>query len=520
MTHPRRPGDPRADQPAGALAAVFGRGPPRRGGVDRGGPVGPRIGEAPPRRLGDADPRAAGDLDRLGRGRLQPRPPPLTMAHEIGHWICQVREGRGGHIHCRLEAARARGRGSDPGEREANVLAAALLMPEDAVRGVRRRRQRGRPAGMFGVSEPAMGWRLYNLGLIADPPARVGPPGVARAPRRGSRRRGRGSRRRRAGGSWRPAGAPGRGGARSAARTSSSGADVPGTAVRMGLPARPRGRPRRASPRVQPPRSATRRVQRLLQRGTPRQTRAAVRSPRARGSSSRPRARGLRPRRQQVDRPAQERAVERIGERHSTWPAARMRAATRTAGGRRPGARPVARRPARRAGPRPRRAAAAQPGAGAGPPSRGARAAVHQVAERRATPDARHRPDRRPATAASQRPRRPRSYSRWKRRAQVGEGRERGEGQAAGGDRVGVRGRRRPGRRGRVGAGISRRGCVPAAVGATSSSRSGTRPLRRRGSPAREPGASRSTSKRRSSGGPAPRRPTTARWRSARVAAT
>lgn len=101
----------------------------------------------------------------------------FTVAHEIGHWV----------VHCRPATACPPilcrpGRGAvdgvspaDPREREANVFAADLLMPEvevrDAVSGV------AAPdvphlAEWFGVSEPAMGWRLYNLGLPGPrPPA-------------------------------------------------------------------------------------------------------------------------------------------------------------------------------------------------------------------------------------------------------------------------------------------------------------------------------------------------------------
>lgn len=54
-------------------------------------------------------------------------------------------------------------------EREANVFAAELLMQEELVR----QRFDGTAAGAaadFGVSEEAMGWRLYNLGVIEKRP--------------------------------------------------------------------------------------------------------------------------------------------------------------------------------------------------------------------------------------------------------------------------------------------------------------------------------------------------------------
>jgi hypothetical protein len=56
----------------------------------------------------------------------------FTLAHEVGHWVCQVQEGHAAPIYCRVEdvelvADRAL-------EREANIFAAELLMPEAEVR--------------------------------------------------------------------------------------------------------------------------------------------------------------------------------------------------------------------------------------------------------------------------------------------------------------------------------------------------------------------------------------------------
>src|SRR2546421_1551475 len=57
----------------------------------------------------------------------------FTIAHELGHWVCQCLEGRVAPTFCRAEVV-----GLDPSvkslEREANVFAAELLMPEDEVR--------------------------------------------------------------------------------------------------------------------------------------------------------------------------------------------------------------------------------------------------------------------------------------------------------------------------------------------------------------------------------------------------
>jgi hypothetical protein len=56
----------------------------------------------------------------------------FTLAHEVDHWVCQVQEGRGAPLMCRAEdiAPDADRRL----EREANVFAAELLMPEPDVR--------------------------------------------------------------------------------------------------------------------------------------------------------------------------------------------------------------------------------------------------------------------------------------------------------------------------------------------------------------------------------------------------
>jgi hypothetical protein len=88
----------------------------------------------------------------------------FTLAHELGHWVCQVREGRPGAVYCRAAdiapgADRLR-------EREANVFAAELLMPEEAVHVESTIAASAVDlAARFGVSEEAMTWRLYNLGL-------------------------------------------------------------------------------------------------------------------------------------------------------------------------------------------------------------------------------------------------------------------------------------------------------------------------------------------------------------------
>jgi Zn-dependent peptidase ImmA (M78 family) len=91
----------------------------------------------------------------------------FTLAHEVGHWVCQVLEGRVAPVYCRAEEVGV-GEGRAL-EREANVFAAELLMPGQLVRT----RFDGSLAGTaerFGVSEEAMGWRLYNFGYLNAKP--------------------------------------------------------------------------------------------------------------------------------------------------------------------------------------------------------------------------------------------------------------------------------------------------------------------------------------------------------------
>ena len=86
----------------------------------------------------------------------------FTIAHELGHWICQCLEGTARPVYCRADEI-----GVDPEakalEREANIFAANLLMPEPAVRA-------SGSENRFGVSDEAHAWRLYNLGLIETRP--------------------------------------------------------------------------------------------------------------------------------------------------------------------------------------------------------------------------------------------------------------------------------------------------------------------------------------------------------------
>ncbi len=102
------------------------------------------------------------------RGGEPPSRQRFTLAHELGHWVCQVREGHEAPVYCR--AADVSPTADRALEREANVFAAELLMPEPAVREeFTRAASTAEVATWFGVSEEAMSWRLFNFGLVAKP---------------------------------------------------------------------------------------------------------------------------------------------------------------------------------------------------------------------------------------------------------------------------------------------------------------------------------------------------------------
>jgi Zn-dependent peptidase ImmA (M78 family) len=88
----------------------------------------------------------------------------FTLAHEVGHWVCQVQEGRGAPLMCRAEDIAP---GADQAlEREANIFAAELLMPEPDVRATAADPS---AATRFEVSREAMHWRRYSFGLAQRP---------------------------------------------------------------------------------------------------------------------------------------------------------------------------------------------------------------------------------------------------------------------------------------------------------------------------------------------------------------
>jgi Zn-dependent peptidase ImmA (M78 family) len=87
----------------------------------------------------------------------------FTIAHELGHWVCQCLEGTAAPVMCRpTDVSTAADRAL---EREANVFAANLLMPESLVRQV----AQDVASAQFEVSDEAMAWRLYNLELAERP---------------------------------------------------------------------------------------------------------------------------------------------------------------------------------------------------------------------------------------------------------------------------------------------------------------------------------------------------------------
>lgn len=87
----------------------------------------------------------------------------FTIAHELGHWICQCLEGSTEPVYCRDTDLKTTA--SRAAEREANVFAAELLMPEAEVRDPLASPDR------FGVSELAYRWRRYSFGLGERPVA-------------------------------------------------------------------------------------------------------------------------------------------------------------------------------------------------------------------------------------------------------------------------------------------------------------------------------------------------------------
>ncbi len=93
----------------------------------------------------------------------------FTIAHEIGHWVCQCSGASSGSVFCRDADLGDTDRAL---EREANAFAATLLMPERSVLQLASAPGAGAAAlaPVFGVSELAMAWCLFSLQL-GPPPA-------------------------------------------------------------------------------------------------------------------------------------------------------------------------------------------------------------------------------------------------------------------------------------------------------------------------------------------------------------
>jgi Zn-dependent peptidase ImmA (M78 family) len=95
----------------------------------------------------------------------------FTLAHELGHWVCQHLEGKTAPLYCRVGDIQPEPSAAERAlEREANVFAAELLMPEAAVRKEWSRSPSVTAvADVFAVSPVAAQWRLYSFGLSTAP---------------------------------------------------------------------------------------------------------------------------------------------------------------------------------------------------------------------------------------------------------------------------------------------------------------------------------------------------------------
>lgn len=109
-----------------------------------------------------------------------------TIAHEVGHWVCHaVGANAPQATYCRAPGVPTDGK-KDPAEREVDIFAAELLLPEHAVRaswcafgyadgGVDVDDATAAMARHFDVSPTAMHWRLFSYELVPEGP----PPGVS-----------------------------------------------------------------------------------------------------------------------------------------------------------------------------------------------------------------------------------------------------------------------------------------------------------------------------------------------------
>lgn len=173
MSGARRAGDPRADAVRERHEAAFGGvGPPVPVEAIAEDLLGLAINEGALAVSGLLIPARREIWVDATEARDSPARRRFTIAHEIGHWVCQVRAGAGAPIHCRLDPSAGDAAPADPLEREANIFAAELLMPAGLVRvAVADGVWGAELEDLFGVSPPAMAWRLYNLGISSSPPA-------------------------------------------------------------------------------------------------------------------------------------------------------------------------------------------------------------------------------------------------------------------------------------------------------------------------------------------------------------
>jgi hypothetical protein len=79
----------------------------------------------------------------------------FTIAHELGHWICQCLEGDMRPVYCRAGeiGVDAAAKALEPIVRSACAQAGAVVAA----------------ASRFGVSAEAMEWRLFSFGCVGDP---------------------------------------------------------------------------------------------------------------------------------------------------------------------------------------------------------------------------------------------------------------------------------------------------------------------------------------------------------------
>jgi Zn-dependent peptidase ImmA (M78 family) len=95
----------------------------------------------------------------------------FTIAHELGHWVCHVLGSAAAQpVYCRaVDLTESADRTL---EREANVFAAELLMPERAVwKAWKELSDIAACSARFDVSPTAMHWRLHGYGLVEGRPA-------------------------------------------------------------------------------------------------------------------------------------------------------------------------------------------------------------------------------------------------------------------------------------------------------------------------------------------------------------